>query len=203
MKAAKASTSFLSLSHSSSLGALFLPSPLALFSASTYDPLAFSASFSFTIMSPGGGLAFVLTTSPALGSGNGHLGIDTSKPSIAVEIDVSKDAWDPDGNHVGVDVNGDPSSIATASPSFSLNDGKKKYAWVEFDGRNALYVFLSDVNSKPGGAPAISTSVSMTAMCDSNKGFNGVYVGFTSEAGGESAEPDSVVVNDFCMSVGE
>ena len=117
-----------------------------------------------------------------------------------MEFDVSQEAWDPDGNHVGIDVDGNPASVATGSPAFSLGDGRRKYAWVVFDrGANRLSVFVSDVGARPADPMVTTTSVNMAPVCMDMGSFSGAYVGFAGEgSGGE----DTAVVNDFCLSIG-
>ncbi|CAI7863510.1 unnamed protein product [Closterium sp. NIES-53] len=105
------------------------------------------------------GFAFVIafdSTPPAeaVAGGMGYAGM--AARSVAVEFDTWQDGGssgsggsggtsrsrnnsggssggEPGGNHVGVNVNGSPLSIATATVPTPLNDGTPKYAWIYYD----------------------------------------------------------------------
>jgi hypothetical protein len=105
--------------------------------------LGFTTYFAFQIhnpaacCAPGDGLAFVIQNSPATdycgsgsgttalgvpGGGVGYTGIENS---LAVELDTTQDAWDPNGNHVAVQSCGTQANSAAHIPgSFPICGGK-------------------------------------------------------------------------------
>ncbi|KAG6482524.1 L-type lectin-domain containing receptor kinase IX.1-like [Zingiber officinale] len=124
--------------------------PLRLWDAKTRALADFTTRFSFVInafdRSPaaqhGDGLAFFLATHPStipvysrgafLGVfGNSSLGGGGVK-AVAVEFDTFRNAWDPSGDHIGIDVNSIVSK-AVLECNGSLKDGRKAHAWVSYN----------------------------------------------------------------------
>lgn len=152
---------------------------------------SFSTSFSFRITDSGGssdadglgadGLTFTVQPNAATaGGGGGGIGYSGVPNSVAVEFDTFNNgagAGDPDGNHVGIDVNGSVSSVSTASVATRMNDGAIWYAWIDYNG-SVLEVRLSPVNTRPA-APTLSHAVNLFSVL----GTAQVYVGFTSGTG--------------------
>lgn len=151
----------------------------------------FSTFFSFQITGSGGsadgdglgadGITFTVqpnsNTAGGLGGGIGYSGIPNS---VAIEFDTWNNgagAGDPDGNHVGVDLNGSVFSVATASIGTRLNDGNVWYAWIDYNG-TVLELRLSQVNSRPA-APTLSHAVNLATVIGTTQAF----VGFTSGTG--------------------
>jgi len=173
-------------STASTAGSAFSVRPVALGVDGT-----FSVAFSFTMdehaWAGADGIAFVLQgDSPAAlgepGSGIGYVGIE---PSIAVEFDTfrneSAPEYDPDANHVGINVHGDPRSIVTYSPAFDLATGERRFAWVDYDGVT-LEVWVSDEATRPAVA-SLWLEVDIVALL----GANEAYVGFTAATGSASS----------------
>ena len=153
----------------------------------------FSTYFQFRIHSPVGavdkqdqiqgadGIVFtVQTQSVIVGKRGVGIGYEKIIPSIGIEFDT----WfnsnkDPDGNHIGINVNGNSASVVTASPPDKrhLNDGEIWHAWVDYDAKN-LSVRLSSTSSRP-------TEALLTKEIDLRKTLKDrlVYVGFTSGTG--------------------
>jgi DNA-binding beta-propeller fold protein YncE len=149
------------------------------------------------------GMAFVIHADPrgamALGNGGGGLGFGGSNaggseigisPSVAIEFDTHQNFFDPDGNHVGVMLNGNMSQHY-ASASFPcppartgvlgcLNSGTPVYVWIDYRGPTSLLqVFLSNQPVKPT-APSISYGINLDLQ-----GFgHRAYFGFTGGTGG-------------------
>ena len=68
--------------------------------------------------------------------------LDTSANRIvAVEFDIHKNPWDPNSNHVGIDVN----SIMSVTWNYtSMEDGRLANAWVNYNSTSqSLNVFLT------------------------------------------------------------
>ncbi|GER56780.1 concanavalin A-like lectin protein kinase family protein [Striga asiatica] len=135
----------------------FKPSP-----DSTNVTASFSTQFIFSILpdiatSPGFGLAFVISnwTSPPNALAGQYFGLfsngTAAGPLVAVEFDTGRNPEfnDPDGNHVGVDLNsvvsamiqtagyynssGDGGATSTFVP-LDMRNGQNIHAWIEFDG---------------------------------------------------------------------
>jgi hypothetical protein len=94
---------------------------------------SFSSYFSFQMSHQGGdygingadGLVFVVQTKANnVGSTGGGIGYQGISPSLGVEFDTwlndESYAQDPNGNHIGINLNGSAHSVATSSPSQSL-----------------------------------------------------------------------------------
>ncbi|KAI5056113.1 hypothetical protein GOP47_0029634, partial [Adiantum capillus-veneris] len=115
----------------------------------------------------GGGMTFMLTSLPAIklfpNSSGPLLGLIDGRPNsskdqgaaqfVAIEFDTFKDSFDPDGNHVGIDVNGSVNSslaISLSPLNISLTDtstseGMYTNVWIEYDGSNyILDVYLAN-----------------------------------------------------------
>lgn len=154
---------------------------------------SFSAAFSFRISNNvnGGadGIVFALQTQSdsALteGFGIGYAGLQNS---LGIEFDTyynNAGSWptvaDPDGNHIGIDYNGDIHSVQTASASpINLKDGSLKYAWIDYDGSTGnLEIRLANSDTRPASAQ-LSRTVDLPALL----GQQFAYVGFTSATGG-------------------
>lgn len=132
--------------------------PFHLWDNSSGNATDFNTHFSFIIQSTNpdcsaDGLAFFLapvnSASPARSSGGGlglAFNIATEKvsgdPFFAVEFDTFSNDWDPQGPHVGIDVN---SLISAANVSWTNNmtEGRLNYAWISYKSstRNLRVVF--------------------------------------------------------------
>ncbi|XP_042484973.1 L-type lectin-domain containing receptor kinase IX.1-like [Macadamia integrifolia] len=121
----------------------------------------FTSHFSFKITSdnndatpPGDGIAFFLTDTRNSAISNstvgGGLGIfsststaNVSNSIVAVEFDTFKNKWDPDGNHIGININSSV-SVRNVTLSTSMKDGKRARVWVTYNSSSHLLsVFLT------------------------------------------------------------
>lgn len=152
---------------------------------------SFSCLFQFRITGSGGlgdedgdgadGLVFVMqtvnNTAGSLGGGLGYAGIS---PSLGIEFDTYHNSGDdPNGNHVGINLNGNTVSIATAPEAIRFNNGSFWNVWVDFDGPSGqLEVRWSLGSSRPVN-PMLSSVVDLAATF----GKNATFVGFTSATG--------------------
>ena len=153
---------------------------------------SFSACFSFHMSSLGNGGADGITfcvqpsSNSALSSGGG-LGYAGITPSFAVELDTyqNTDYGDPNANHIGIDLNGSVSSVETATPPWTMNNGAIYYVWVDYDGAtNDLEIRLNNSETRPASA-----LLSDTINLSQNIGQQ-AYVGFTGSTGGSWEEHD-------------
>lgn len=129
---------------------------------------SFSTVFTVNVFRPKGtepaeGVAFVIapsTDEPPKGSSGGYLGL-TNKATdgnatnriVAVELDTEKQAYDPDDNHVGLNVNS-VVSVANASLTplgieISPVDPVKYDVWVDYDGAARRIAVRMAVSGKP------------------------------------------------------
>jgi len=156
------------------------------------DNGSFSTQFSFRISEPDSsgadGLTFCIQpgTSNVVSDGGG-LGFAGIPDSLGIEFDTyhNDEFGDPNGNHVGIDLNGDVESVLTADAPFTLEDGSIGYAWVEYDGAaQMLYVRVSDTNVRPTDA-LLEYGVDLAAVYG-----DAAYCGFTGATGGSYAAHD-------------
>ena len=110
---------------------------------------SFSTYFQFRMSSPGGnsdtdgigadGLVFVLQTagSTAVGGAGVDIGYSGIAPSLGIEFDTWNNGTglnDPNGNHVGLNLNGSLTSVATANEPVRFNNGQIWNVWVDYNG---------------------------------------------------------------------
>ena len=169
--------------------------------AQTIVPLgpgnAFSTYFAFRIANnfgsdgdgPGAdGITFtVQPNSNTAGGGGGGIGYSGIPNSVAVEFDTWDNGvgfGDPNGNHVGVDLNGNIASVIAVPVATRLNDGNVWYAWVDYNG-TVLEARLSQTNARPAAA-TISYTVNLATVIGTTQAF----VGFTSGTGAAYADHD-------------
>ena len=176
-------------------GSAFTTSPTALGGLAS-----FSTYFQFQIGNPGGigdgdgqgadGLVFTLQTlSNNVGGVGGGLGYQGITNSLGIEFDTYDNgagAGDPNGNHVGIDLNGSVFSTATAVEPVRFNDGSVWNAWVDYDGNsNNLEVRWSQSAIRPV-ASQLSTNVDLQSVL----GQNTAFLGFTAGTGAGYGDHD-------------
>ena len=179
----------------SQAGSAFVAEPIQLLPGA-----AFSAYFVVNIGSgtcedadgPGAdGLTFtVQAVGPTeLGTGGALMGYEPIPSSFAVELDTwdNEGGWnDPDGNHLGLDLGGSASSVATAPVGPRMNDGTSRYVWIDYDG-TTLEARIDSVSIRPA-SPTLSSVVDL----ESELGTTLAWVGFTAGTGG-CAETHDIV----------
>lgn len=167
---------------------------------------SFTVDFTYQTSNPGrrggDGITFTLqTTSPTYFQGVGHrLGIEGLNNALSVELDIYSNnvpgvivdpgvdlslpsARQVDREHIGIDLDGDPNSVAFAFTPFSLKTGALNYVRVSYDGAaDVLDVFLSQTEGVFGPA-LLSYGVDLSGKF----GADGVYIGFTSATAASSA----------------
>jgi hypothetical protein len=108
------------------------------------------------------------------------IGYENIADSLAIEFDThhNTDYKDPANTHVGINIKGNPTSVATAETPFKINDGGIYHAWVDYDGKNdALEIRLAPSNTRPDKA-----LLSHTIDLEKVVGTEG-FVGFTAGTG--------------------
>lgn len=160
---------------------------------------AFSTFFQFRFSSPGGasdgdslgadGLVFAVQTVAnnvgGIGGGIGYQGIGNS---VGIEFDNwNNGAWDDnDGNHVGIDINGNIDSVVQTHVATNFNGSGIWNAWVDYDAAtDLLEVRLTQALLRPVLA-TLSYSVDLATVL----GSTNAYVGFTSGTGSAYANHD-------------
>jgi hypothetical protein len=171
-----------------------LPSQSGSAFSTTQVPLgagaSFSTFFSFRMTSPSvadndgpgaDGIVFVVQpVSSSVGGAGGGIGYFGIPTSVGVEFDTWNNgvgSGDPDGNHVGIDLNGSVASVQTASISTRMNDGNVWFAWIDYDG-TVLELRLSQSGARPL-SPTLSYAVNLAAVLGTTQAF----VGFTAGTG--------------------
>lgn len=155
---------------------------------------SFSALFTISIYASKGGtadgMAFILqrgTSSPnRLGSAMGFFGLAGSQPeSVAIEFDTFSNpqydlgipVFDPNNNHIGLNLDGAQQSVVTATPPGSLH-GQPWTVWVDYDGsRDLLEVRMSTSGARPQAA-TLSRVIDLAPHLGTT-----VYAGFTAATG--------------------
>lgn len=158
---------------------------------------SFSTYFQFQITDSGGitdedgagadGIVFVVQTqNNNAGGAGGGIGYQGVTPSVGIEFDTYNNGnngsvGDPNGNHVGIDINGDvatPLADTVVEPT-RFNDGNVWNAWVDYDGNlNNLEVRWSQSLVRPI-LPQLTKNVNLTAVL----GQTNAYLGFTAGTG--------------------
>jgi Legume lectin domain len=153
----------------------------------------FYTSFAFRLSDPNGtdpdpngslgadGITFAVQgMSASLGTSGGGLGIQYVSPSVAVEFDTYENVEydDPSSNHIGIDINGVVTSVATADIATPFNDGNVWYAWIDCDA-STITVSVSEDAVRPA-VPQLSYAINV----EQTIGDAFAYVGFTAGTGG-------------------
>lgn len=148
---------------------------------------SFSTVFSFEILGRGGlgngadGLTFaVQTAANNVGGAGGGIGYAGIPNSMAVEFDTFDNGEFGGSNHVGIDVNGDMTSVASTgllTPDF--DDGNVWWAWVDYDGETDLL----EVRWAQSAVRPVGAMLSHTIDLPTILGRSDVFVGFTSGTG--------------------
>lgn len=107
---------------------------------------------------------------------------------MAVEIDTwGHNWWDlGDGNHVGINVDGNLSSIERTLIDERMNNGAVWTVWVDYNGiEETLNVSVSQDQDRPEQS-TVSANVNLSEVL----GTNEAYVGFTSGTGAAGGDHD-------------
>ncbi|KAI4314689.1 hypothetical protein L6164_027575, partial [Bauhinia variegata] len=112
---------------------------------------------------PGEGLAFMIAPAPdfpPLNSYGQYLGLTNSTTDgnatnnfVAIELDTVKQDFDPDDNHIGININSVRSKVNVSLAQFGFQispNGTRFYVlWVDYDGaQKVLYVYMEEQPDK-------------------------------------------------------
>ncbi|XP_042465558.1 L-type lectin-domain containing receptor kinase IX.1-like [Zingiber officinale] len=183
--------------------------PLLLWNHKTNELISFTTQFSFIINSNAtnhaDGFAFFLAPYPAklpLYSQGGYLGlysnttieVNSTSSAVAVEFDTfSNYEWDPEGEHLGIDINSINSS-KSVNWSSSIKEHRVGNARVDYDSiTHSLSLFLTypETNQSPSANYSISYTVNLREVLPEH-----VAVGF-SAATGNYTEMHSIISWSF------
>ncbi|KAK9097009.1 hypothetical protein Sjap_022506 [Stephania japonica] len=185
--------------------------PIKLWDSKTRTVADFTTHFEFIIkgldkMHYGDGLAFFIApdgsklpenaTGEWLGLFNSSTNGLTSNKLVAVEFDTFKNDWDPDGNHVGINVN----SIVSVTNRTWMTDikaGQTGAAWIGYNSTTKkLFVYLTYKQEPYNGVPSLSLSIDLTTILPEV-----VIVGFSASTG-TSTELHKILSWDFASNMG-
>jgi hypothetical protein len=145
----------------------------------------------------GEGLSFLVASDndkPPAGSSGGYLGLTNASSDgldsngfAAVELDTVRQSYDPDDNHVALDVNGVRHSAATPLGPLGIQLAPEKndtnhgdyMAWVDYNGTTRhVWVYMSKGQLKPAAAV-------LNASLDLSRVLRGktAYFGFSASTG--------------------
>ena len=146
-------------------------------------------------------MAFVIASKPGLGDGEGSLGLGATQGSfIAIELDISQNDYDPNNNHVGLDINS-VTSVATGNPAFMMASEVPFSVWVEYNGTTSiLNVYMAQNSSTKPSLPTLSTSYNITTALLPTNSSSPYFLGFTSATGWFTAQYN---VLSWCFTAGQ
>ncbi|KAI6700293.1 hypothetical protein NL676_014617 [Syzygium grande] len=155
---------------------------------------------------PGEGLAFIVAQDldPPPGSSGGYLGLTNATtdglPSnhlLAVEFDTFKQDYDPDANHIGLDINTvrHNQTVSLAGQGFQLAPNGTTYfhVWIEYDGtRKLLEVYMTDEDESTPKKPKPASPIMNASLDTSTVVSQNSYFGFAASTG-ENVELNCVL----------
>ena len=131
----------------------------------------------------------VQTVSNSVGASGGGIGYSGISPSLGVEFDTYDNGagfGDPNGNHGGIDLNGNIASVQTAIEPVRFNDGDVWNAWVDYDGTTDQLEAHWSLSAIRPAAAQLSLNVDLVTLLGADKAF----VGFTSATGSGYGDHD-------------
>ncbi|XVE72176.1 hypothetical protein DITRI_Ditri11bG0017700 [Diplodiscus trichospermus] len=147
---------------------------------------------------PGEGVAFLIAPDLILppGSSGQYLGLTNSSTDglssnnlVAIELDTFKQDFDPDDNHIGLNINSVHSNKTVPLSEFGIqiapNGTKFHVVWIQYDGKNkSMQVYMAeqeDVSSptpsKPS-KPVLSADLDLSSLVKQHS-----YLGFSASTG--------------------
>lgn len=146
---------------------------------------------------PGEGLAFVIAPDLGVppGSDGQYLGLTNSTTDgsrenhlVAIEFDTLKQDFDPDSNHIGLDINSVRSNHTVSLSDFGFelapNDTKFFHVWVIYDGAaKRLRVYMVDEDTNTTTKPMPSEPVMDVGLDISQVVNQDSYFGFAASTG--------------------
>ena len=147
---------------------------------------SFSTVFTFNIQQRGGagggadGLTFTLQNNTnTTGGAGGGIGYGDIPHSATVEFDTYPNDWDPSSNHVGINTNGNLTSLAAISVFPDFDNGATWWAWIDYDGSSHNLAVRWAQSAVRPTLPLLQYALDLPTIL----GSNDVFVGFTSGTG--------------------
>ncbi|OIV92915.1 hypothetical protein TanjilG_00092 [Lupinus angustifolius] len=193
------------ISHVNKYGRVFLKRSFKLWDDENGDfngkLASFNTSFLFNFYkvnhTPGEGMAFVIAPSSAipdnsygqyLGLSNSTTDGKSSNKFVAIEFDSFKQDFDPDDNHIGLDINSVRSNMTVSLSKFGFQLAQNTHdwvVWVEYDGeRKEINVYMAKqanrfapIVAKPT-QPVFSSSLDLKGLVNQKS-----YFGFAGSTG--------------------
>ncbi|KAF8411332.1 hypothetical protein HHK36_003879 [Tetracentron sinense] len=148
-------------------------------------------------MAPVGSVLPKDSTGQWLGLFNSSTNNSASTKIVAVEFDTFKNDWDPDDNHVGIDVNSIV-SVTNISWTTDMKSESMGSAWIGYNSTSKnLFVFLTYKQDSYKGVPSLSYSLDLTEILPDK-----VIVGFSASTG-SSRELHKILSWDFVSNMGD
>ncbi|XP_072986497.1 uncharacterized protein [Typha latifolia] len=197
-----------------SIGRAVYRDPFPLWDKATGKVADFTTHFTFIIKGPNDtfsadGLAFFLSSYPSIipdKATGGNLGLfispygtsGTNNQTVAVEFDTCQNQWDPEPDHVGIDVHSSV-SVANVTLPTSISNGSTANVWISYNATTkTLDVFLTDEDNPIfSGNSILSHTLDLKELLMEN-----VSVGF-SAATATLAETHQILYWDFSSSISE
>ncbi|KAL9328343.1 hypothetical protein ACSQ67_003346 [Phaseolus vulgaris] len=148
---------------------------------------------------PGEGMAFFIAPSPSTPPLNSHgefLGLTNASTDgnrtnqiVAVELDTVKQDFDPDDNHIGLDINGVRSNVTVSLTPLGFeiapNVTRLHVLWVEYHGdRRVIDVYIAEQADKDAPIVAKPAKPVLSSSLDLKQVVNRVsYFGFSASTG--------------------
>jgi len=180
-------------------GSAFLTEAIPLTDANGFNA-SFSASFGFKLSNASGisdldgqgadGLMFVVQTMASnVGGNGGGIGYEGIERSVGIEFDTwNNGAVDNhNGNHVGINTNGNMDSLVIKTLEQRFNDGQQWYAWIDYDGnQQRLEISIANENARPAEPTLIHHGIDLATILQ----YENAYIGFTSGTGAAGGHHD-------------
>lgn len=158
---------------------------------------SFSTAFTFNIntnlqggLGSADGFVFVVqpnsSTVGGSGAGIGYAGIANS---LGIEFDTFQNSGDPAEDHIGINLDGSVSSLATYSYAPGFDTGQDLFAFIDYNGgTQELQVRISATNARPADAVLTLSDLNLATVL----GTSSAFVGFTSGTGSGYSNHDIV-----------
>ncbi|KAG0468933.1 hypothetical protein HPP92_018261 [Vanilla planifolia] len=176
---------------------------------------SFNSTFSVNIYRPsnttppGEGLAFLIAPDahgPPPGSHGGYLGLTNStvdgKPSnriVAVELDTVKQFYDPDDNHIGLNINSVVSNLSASLTPLGIQiapQGAVNYTvWISYDGvSKQMRVDMAEQGNPRPTKPVLEAELDLSHYVNQDS-----YMGFAASTGSPDYQLNCVLAWDLVV----
>ncbi len=153
------------------------------------EDASFSTYFSFRMTNPMGlsddvmgadGLVYIIQLSSSnVEAVGGGIGYDGLAPSLGIEFDTWWNVGEPDGNHVGIDLDGNMNSVVARHVDTPFNNGEIWHAWVDYDGHVGRLEVRWSSRAKRPRAAMLTHEIDLMPVLHGTD----VFLGFSSGTG--------------------